>query len=110
MQAIERMDAWADMESGLALTNHAWCRMTARGLSQRAVDAVLMFGRMVYARGAEIHAIGKKEVAKYARTGVDLRPYEGLQVVCVPNDGIIMTVYRNRDFRSISRSKPHRRW
>lgn len=110
MQACERMEPQADMESGCTMTNHAWDRMTARGLSQRAVDAVLMFGRMVYARGAEIHAIGKKEVARYARTGVDLRPYEGLQVVCVPNDGIIVTVYRNRDFRSLSQSKPHRRW
>ena len=110
MRACERMEALGDMESGSTMTDHAWCRMTARGLSQRAVDAVLMFGRMVYTRGAEIHAIGKKEVAKYARTGVDLRPYEGLQVVCVPSDGIIMTVYRNRDFRSISASKPHRRW
>ena len=109
MQVNECRNEMVDLEPENGMTNHARRRMTARRLSERAVEAVLMFGRKVYARGAEIHVIGKREVAKYARTGVDLRAYDGLQVVCVPNDGAIMTVYRNKDFSGLYKRKPPRR-
>ena len=81
----------------LPLTDHAHKRMSQRGLSEQAIDAALTYGRKVRARGAVIYAIGKKEVRKNLATGVDLRRFEGTQVVCL-SDGTILTVYKNRDF------------
>jgi hypothetical protein len=82
------------------LTDHALKRMTARGLSLDAVHAVMDYGRLVYTRGAAICAIGRKEVKRFARQGIDLSRYEGVQVVC-SHDGAVMTAYRNRDFRGL---------
>jgi hypothetical protein len=88
-----------------ALTLHAQQRMAARSFSPEAVTAVLAFGRSIHTRGAEIRVIGRKEVAQYRSQGVDLRAFEGVQLVCA-SDGVIITMYRNRDFR---RLRPHRR-
>jgi Domain of unknown function (DUF4258) len=87
------------------LTCHAQRRMAARSLSSETVAAVLAFGRSIHARGAEIHVIGRKEIAQYRPQGIDLTPFEGVQLVCA-RDGAIITVYRNRDLR---RLRPHKR-
>ena len=87
-------------ELGARLTMHASQRMSARGISQSAVRAVLEHGRVVHVRGAAVYAIGRKEVRCLQRHGIDLSPYEGIQVVCIP-DGTILTTYRNRDFRGL---------
>jgi hypothetical protein len=87
------------------LTRHAHRRMAARSLSQAAVTAVLAFGRSIHTRGAEIHVIGRKEVVYYQSQGIDLTPFEGVQLVC-SRDGTILTMYRNRDLR---RLRPQRR-
>jgi hypothetical protein len=79
--------------------------MAARSFSPEAVTAVLAFGRIIRIRGAEIRVIGRKEVAQYRSQGIDLTPFEGVQLVCA-RDGAIITMYRNRDFRHL---RPHRR-
>ena len=89
----------------LLLTYHAHRRMAARRLSSETVTAVLTFGRSIHARGAEIRVIGRKEIARYRPQGVDLTPFEGVQLVCA-QDGTIITMYRNRDLR---RLRPHKR-
>jgi hypothetical protein len=71
-----------------------------------AVEAAVAYGRVVYVRGAEIHAIGWKEVLRFRRHGIELRAFEGIQVVCRPGAGVVLTAYRNRDFRGL---RPHRR-
>lgn len=88
------------------LTKHAYERMVTRSISRTAIEAALEFGRCVEIRGAQIFAIGRKEVEKYRREGVDLRDFEGTQVV-VTASGTVMTVYRNSDFRSL-RARHHR--
>ena len=87
----------------LPLTTHARLRMDGRRIPEAAVAAVLEHGRAVWARGALIHAVGRREVARAARHGVDLRPCEGVQVVCSPDGGVV-TVYRNHDFRPLRRA------
>jgi hypothetical protein len=87
------------------LTHHAHKRMAARRVSSETVTAVLAFGRSIHARGAEIHVIGRKEIAQYRLQGIDLTPFEGIQLVC-GRDGTIITMYRNRDLR---RLRPHKR-
>jgi len=109
MHVNENIEAIVDLESGYALTNHAWRRMTSRGLSKHAVDAALIYGQVAYARGAEIHIIGKRDVEKYARTGIDLRPFENVHVVCSPNNNVVYTVYRNREMGRNYKKKPRRR-
>lgn len=83
-----------------SLTKHAYERMTNRSISRMAIEAALEFGRCVEIRGAQIFAIGRKEVEKYRRDGVDLHQFEGTQVVATAC-GRVMTVYRNSDFRSL---------
>jgi hypothetical protein len=83
-----------------AYTKHARARMSHRAIRAEAINAVLTYGRVVYVRGAYISALGRKEVEHYASEGIDLSAYEGTQVVVTPC-GQIVTVYRNRDFRSL---------
>jgi hypothetical protein len=87
------------------ITKHASLRMVARSLGIEAVEAALEFGRIVHIRGAAVHALGRKEVERFGRHGIDLSAHEGVQVVCSP-DGAVVTVYRNRDFRGL-RSRRH---
>jgi hypothetical protein len=89
------------------LTRHAQIRMGARRLSREAVRAAIDFGRIVYTRGATIYAIGNKEVCRYARQMIDLSPYEGIQVVCSADGGII-TAYRNRNFKKLRAHHRHK--
>ena len=84
---------------------HARRRMGARGISAKAVIAALTCGRVVHTRGARIYAIGRKEVQRFSQRGIDLSQYEGIQVVCATS-GRILTLYRNRNFRSL---RPRRR-
>jgi hypothetical protein len=79
------------------LTRHALERMCKRRLSEDALGMVLAYGRSVRVRGAEICAIGRREVARYRRDGIDLAQFEGIQAVC-SHDGPVITAYRNRDF------------
>jgi hypothetical protein len=88
-----------------ALTQHAQQRMNVRGFSSADVNQVLAYGRKVHARGAIIYAVGRKEIAICADYDIDLSNLDGLQVVC-SNDGLVMTVYRNKDFRGL---RPKRR-
>jgi len=89
------------IKDSIPLTNHARNRMNARNLPSEAVCSALQYGRVVYARGAAIHVIGRKEVHKYKKEGVNLSAYEGVQVLCSPKDGTVITVYRNRNFRGL---------
>lgn len=78
--------------------------MVTRSISRTAIEAALEFGRCVEIRGAQIFAIGRKEVEKYRRDGIDLSEFEGMQVV-VTASGAVMTVYRNSDFRSLRKRR-----
>jgi hypothetical protein len=90
------------------LTKHAWERMSARSVSAEAVETALDHGRIVRIRGAEIHAVGRKEVEKLYRDGIDISRFEGVQVVCSP-EGTILTVYKNRDFSGLRPRRCRRR-
>jgi len=86
------------------MTYHARKRMNSRNITQQAIDAVFKYGRRIFTRGAIILAIGRKEVARYLKKeGVELKQYEGIQIVC-GSDLSVITVYRNHDFSSL-RSK-----
>lgn len=86
--------------AGASVTTHARRRMVDRNISDRAIEAVLDFGRISRVRGAEIYSVGRKEVRLYAREGIDLEACEGVHVVCSPN-GTVLTAYRNSNFRGL---------
>ncbi len=96
----------------LPLTKHALARMNKRRLSDETVIMVMAYGRLARVRGADIFAVGRKEVERYFAEGVDLSRFQGVQVVCSP-DGSVLTVYRNNDFRRLrprgGRRQFHRR-
>lgn len=94
-----------NLDKAAILTEHARQRMSARRLPEAAVKAALDHGRVEHVRGAAIHAIGRKEISRCRRQGIDLSPFDGVQVVCSP-DGVVLTAYRNRDFRGL---RPQRR-
>jgi hypothetical protein len=98
--------ASASIKRSPYLTKHAWERSNARGLSSEAIDAAIQYGRVVHVRGAAVHVIGKKEVRRFSEVGVDLEKYEGVQVVCSPDDEAVLTAYRNHDLRGL---RPHHR-
>ena len=95
--------------SAPAVTQHAWARMCGRRLNGQTIDAVLSYGRVIHVRGAAIYVIGRKEVARLGRSGVDVAEYEGVQVVCTSDSSAILTVYRNSDFRGL-KPRSGRRW
>lgn len=82
------------------LTKHAAVRLDSRRISPGAVDAVLTYGRSAHVRGALVFAIGRREVEHWRARGLDLRPFEGIQVV-QSLEGRILTAYRNHDFRGL---------
>lgn len=82
------------------LSRHAWQRMGERGVSASALNKVLAFGRVIHARGATMYVIGRREIKRYLDQGINLDDLHGMQVICSKN-GTIMTLYRNRDFRSL---------
>ena len=90
----------ANEHQSQVITTHARMRMMARRISETALSVVIDYGRVVYVRGAKIYVIGRKEVTKFLRQGVELADYEGIHVVC-STEGVILTTYRNRDFRGL---------
>ncbi len=89
-----------DIRGEYGLTTHARMRMGGRGLSQEVIDSVMAYGRVTHTRGAAIYSVGRKEVERLGARGVDLKSAEGVQVVCT-EDGVVMTVYRNHNFRGL---------
>lgn len=98
---------WYRADGRVLLTNHAQQRMARRGLRSEAVHAALVFGRVVSIRGADIYAIGRKEIAHCAEQGIDLSAYDGVQVVTA--HGAVLTVYRNRSFNGLRDRRTFRR-
>ena len=83
-----------------SLSQHAWKRMCSRGISSHSVQRVIHYGRVAHVRGATIYAVGRKEVERHKRNGVDLSKVEGVHVVS-SKDGKVITVYRNHDLRGL---------
>ena len=84
----------------VVLTDHGRMRIHARRIPATAVRMALLFGRELRMNGATFYAIGRKEVKRFTKTGVDLKRYEGIQVVCAEDD-VVVTAYRNKDFKGL---------
>lgn len=90
------------------MTRHATLRIGNRRISLSDVAAVMCYGRSFHVRGAIVYAVGRKEMASCRGDGVDTDGIRGLQVICAPDSGEVITVYRNNDFRSLRRRNTRR--
>jgi len=88
-------------ESCFDLSKHAQIRMSQRSIDVDKVQQVLTYGRMIRSRSAMFYVIGRKDIKKLGRAGIDARLLENIQVVVDERSNRILTVYRNEDFRQI---------
>ncbi len=84
----------------LQISKHASSRMSERSIKECQLEHVLYYGRRSHNRKAVIYAVGRKEVRK---NGQFLQSCEGIHVVCSPQDGTILTTYRNHDLSGLRR-------
>jgi len=86
--------------------------MNSRNVQMGAVEAAMQYGRAHTRPGhALVYAIGRQEVKEARQDGVDIARYNGVQVV-VTTEGskpAVITVYRNRDLKSIRGRRSWRR-
>ncbi len=85
----------SDPVDSFVLTEHARLRMSQRGIRRSDLAEVLNLGCCRHTRGARYYFIGRKEVSRYARQGLDVRRLENLQVLLAPNSDDVITAYRN---------------
>jgi hypothetical protein len=102
-----KMVATGNFDAPTRFTRHAQRRASARRISPALIDAVLVWGRELRLRGAWVYVVGRRDIWRAAREGVDVAALEGVHVVC-SDDGAVLTVYRNRD-PDLMRNHPGRR-
>jgi hypothetical protein len=61
----------------------------------------MIYGRVIYARHAKWYVIGRKEAQWCGVSGVELRSFEGIHVVCDPRTEEVITAFRNRRLEAI---------
>lgn len=103
------MSAAVQHSTETTFSHHAYKRMAQRGLNAEQVELVLSYGRRVQARRAVFYLIGKKEVAQLGEKMPELVALEGIQVLMNAEDEVVLTVYRNHDFRQIRPCKRRER-
>lgn len=91
------------------LTHHALNRMWERRVSREAVEAALTYGRLIRQDRRLAFVIGRKEVERYGTVrgeheAVDLSGFEGVQVR-VNDEGFVVTVLHETDFRALRRPR-----
>lgn len=94
--------------AGAAMTQHARSRMQSRAIDRETIELVLMYGRVVHTRGADIHVVGRREIRRLRAQHIILDQCEGVHVICSAA-GKVITVYRNHDFSGL-RDKARRSW
>lgn len=92
-----------NMIGSYVITEHAERRMCGRRINTEMVNLVIAYGRIVHTKNAQFHVVGRREVEKYCKIGIDLRKVEGIHVVIgnEAQDAVIITVFRNNDFRGL---------
>ena len=92
-------------------TTHAICRIFGRNITEESIEATLEYGRKcVSDRKAITYRLDRRSIAKAKANGICLREYEGIHVVISRDTHVVITVYRNRNFKKVlSKSTSKRR-
>lgn len=82
-------------------TDHSLKRLSGRRISDELFDMVVLYGRKFYANSAEVYFVGKKEVKKARRQGIDISKAEGLNVIVQSygDEKIVITAFKNHSLR-----------
>ncbi len=85
----------------VVITNHAETRLNSRRIDDNIVTLALIYGRHFYANGALIYFIGKRDIEKAKKKGVDIRELEGLNLIFNEDNGsmILLTVFKNKSLK-----------
>ncbi len=103
MQALTKAQLSHIENHKLYKTTHALTRMAQRGFNDQQIALVLKYGRVIYAKGVVFYVVGRKEVAFFAKKGIDLRDVEAIQLLTKSN-GVLITVYRSHDLKKIKKT------
>lgn len=87
-------------QSQIQVTKHASQRMNERSIKEWQLEQVLTYGRRCHNRKVVIYAVGRREVKENGRF---LEACQGIHVLCSPQDGSIITTYRNNDLSGLRR-------
>ena len=82
------------------ITNHAYIRMSQRGISKDAMAVVLKYGRRVHAQNVIVYFFGKKEMARYLKPNQHASKwaaFRDIHVIVSSSDNTIITTYKNQD-------------
>lgn len=82
-------------------TEHSLKRLSARRINDELFNMVILYGRKFYANSAEVYFVGKKEVEKARKEGVDIRKAEGLNVIVQTygDEKIVITAFKNHSLK-----------
>jgi len=84
------------------LTDHAAIRMQQRRISTSDIDAAMSYGSLYETRDAAIFVVGRREIREHDRVPEVTADLNGLHVICTPDTGAVITVYRDPDFKRSS--------
>lgn len=96
-------------DASLSFTIHAELRMAQYAIRPSDVRLAIRYGRCFHKNQARHYWVGRREVERWARRGVNLVPVEGLHVVQNLAGGIITVGWRERNPRKHRVGRPRRR-
>ncbi|MGY0193514.1 DUF4258 domain-containing protein [Leptothrix sp. BB-4] len=94
-------DADPQLDRKPVLSHHAEVRMQQRGIRRNDIELAVQYGRRIHSKGLTYYVVGRKEVERHAQHGLDISSLSGLQVLVREEEGLVVTTYRNTDFRAI---------
>lgn len=85
-------------QTSIILTDHARTRLSSRGIREWQVEQVLLYGRASHVRSSLIYTVGRKEIRE---NGKFLEACQGIHVLCSPENGAVITTYRNSSLKGL---------
>lgn len=82
-------------------TDHSRVSLNKRRINEDMVEKALQFGRHIYANGAHICFVGRKEVQKAKTKGIDIQELESLNLILQECDGkiVLITGFKNSSLK-----------
>jgi len=90
--------SWNEVEENhdsFRYTEHGKARAATRNIPEEDIATVLTYGREVYGCGVIVYFVGKKEIKEY---GKQIAHCAGIHVLVSPDNGGVVTTYRNNEF------------
>ena len=94
------------------LVPHAITRSQQRGIKLNTVDLILKFGQERYSKGAYIYFISNNKIKSLVKKGLiyPQQSEEIYNITVIVKNGIIITTYRKKNHKKISRKFTQKRY